>query len=737
MQTDEKKSFTFEVKSGLAKLLAEENITMKHDATTKTAYFDIKSRVLCLPVWQNISEDLYDMLVVHEVGHALFTPLDKWMKGIDVIAAKHHGAAASEKIKNTIKAYINVVEDARIDKLQKRRYPGTKRNYVIGYKELNDDLDFFGLKNSDINSYCMIDRLNIYFKSSGLPIKFSPAERSFISRMENLETFEEVLALSDELYVAAQDEKEKAEASKDEPDTQEELPLEPLEADDDGEDVEIDINEEDLDDLMNSLDQQSSQEDNSGKKKVNVKVNVIPSEKKKETSEKEVDVVSPVKTLEAAENSSSKIVSAEKVTFVEATVPTINIKAVCDDFTVVMPQILKETKEARPTLWEESITKYNEWRRAESETISFMLKEFETRKAADSYSRIKTAKTGTIDMNKLVRYKFDDDLFKKVTVVPEGKNHGFILLMDWSGSMLSNLKNTVKQLLSLTIFCKRIGVPFEVYTFRTALTHGVDENFNSWKRNSDPLFINHDKTINFGVFKLRNVLSSRMNSSTYNIACQMMWFMADKFQPSCDTMHSTPLNPAILALSQILPEFKKKNKLQIVNAIILSDGASDYSGWNASVGYLVRANSKVMYILKDPTTKKTYFVENPSGYKMTATYLRVLKDRTDANIVGFYLHPSKSLGSLGWMLDSSITNSEANLNSWRDNKFFGIKNSSGYDEHYIIQATYNRDDDSELNVLPNMTAKAMTKNFIKFSLKKRANRVLLTSFITRIAGEMH
>ena len=61
-------------KSQLARLLATENMTIEHSQSAKTASFDTNNRKLILPIWSKASEDLYDMLVAHEVGHALITP---------------------------------------------------------------------------------------------------------------------------------------------------------------------------------------------------------------------------------------------------------------------------------------------------------------------------------------------------------------------------------------------------------------------------------------------------------------------------------------------------------------------------------------------------------------------------------------------------------------------------------------------------------------------------------------
>ena len=66
------------------------------------------------------------MLVGHEVGHALFTPNEDPPKDIP-------------------HSFLNVCEDARIEKLMKRKYPGLSKTFFNGYKELNDE-DFFELE---------------------------------------------------------------------------------------------------------------------------------------------------------------------------------------------------------------------------------------------------------------------------------------------------------------------------------------------------------------------------------------------------------------------------------------------------------------------------------------------------------------------------------------------------------------------------------------------------------------
>ena len=185
-------------KSFLAKLLATENISVEHKKV-KTAYFDVKSRLLVLPIWKDMNEDITDLLIAHEVGHALFTPQSGWEDAI--------------KERNIPKSFLNVIEDARIEKLIKRKYPGLSQSFIKGYRDLINN-DFFGTRDKDLNDMLLIDRLNIHFKSSHVesPLTFTDSyENDVVSRMEKLETFEDVIELADELSKYCKEEQEEKE----------------------------------------------------------------------------------------------------------------------------------------------------------------------------------------------------------------------------------------------------------------------------------------------------------------------------------------------------------------------------------------------------------------------------------------------------------------------------------------------------------------------------------------------
>ena len=136
-------------KSLLAKLLATENVTVEH-GNYETASFDVKNRVLRLPIWKEMSGSLYDLMVLHEVGHALYTPEDGWHE------------SASNKGRG-YKSFLNVVEDARIERKIKSKYPGGRKSFTDGYMELIRK-NFFGIEGYDPNELGLIDRINLFMK---------------------------------------------------------------------------------------------------------------------------------------------------------------------------------------------------------------------------------------------------------------------------------------------------------------------------------------------------------------------------------------------------------------------------------------------------------------------------------------------------------------------------------------------------------------------------------------------
>ena len=720
-------------KSQLAKLLAAENITVQHNAAAQTASFDVKSRVLILPVWKEMSNDLYDMLVIHEVGHALDTPSAGWLDAIKDIAKRLNGSETRGVM--NIKGFLNVVEDARIDKRQKRRFPGSRRNYVIGYKDLFER-DFFDLKGRDVNSLSFIDRMNIYFKGGfAMGIKFSPEERAFIKRAEDAETWAEVLKLTEEIYAyakdKAEDDKQQSNLTSDmfsesddedgdgfgyaeEEDDEEENETSgrgSKSADDDG-DEEDDADDADGDDDGDDGDEVESDKD---------------SDKTSAGSDGELEQDLPEsETDKAFEDRKRELVASNATHITYVKMPKPIIENILDDYKVVLGDWRKHMAsyygaDTASVMMEE----FNRWKSEENAGISFMVKEFESKKAADIYSRVSIAKTGVVDTNKLHTYKYNDDIFRRLSVIPQGKNHGFVMFVDWSGSMDSYLKETLKQLFSMVLFCKRVQIPFEVYAFRSGGGEQGDK-----KHQFENMHL--DNMAQFTKFKLRNILSSRMNGADLNFAMAFMLMTRGRI-PS-DYLQSTPLNQAIVAAEYVVNMFRQKNKVQITNTIFLTDGESDgISGFNE-----MSVPGRNRYVLQDEVTHKEYDLGDVrysyDGRQTTRVLLKRLKDRTGDNLIGFFL----TNGSFNRIADTNITNvsyeyREKMSKFFRDNNFVPVT-SAGYDKYFVVNATKMRVVPGNLEVNGDMSRAKIASAFMKFSEKKTVNRVLLRQFIDLVCA---
>lgn len=726
-------------KSQLAKLLATENISFQHDPSARTAYFDVKNRILVLPVWQNISNDLYDMLVVHEVGHALDTPAEGWVQAIDKIAQNVHGSK-NQKYQGAIKGFLNVVEDARIDKRQKRRYPGAKRNYIVGYKELIER-DFFGTSKKNANDMSFIDRLNMYFKGGAMGtlgrIIFSKEEAPFVKRVENAETFEDVVALTEEIYRFSKDKGEEQQQQMED--------FRMAEGEEDGDELEegddFDFDDEDFEETETdgSGSDEGDSEDDSEEE------DGSPSDKKDEPKDSEEeekgqtsnegagpaddDFVPQSETEKAWEENISNIVADDDINYVYMNIPKPNLNNIVDDYKIVLKAMEAELLSRGPEAVKAVAEEFGKFKAEENSTISYMVKEFESRKSAEAYSKISVAKTGVIDTNKLHSYRYNDDIFRRLATLPNGKNHGFIMFLDWSGSMIDNMSKTVKQLISLTMFCKRVQIPFEVYFFRDPCgNEGYGDNVK-------PSFDYEAKAFRLNNFSLRNILSSRMSLTDLNKAYNLLWYAGRRYSVyRCDSMGGTPLNQAIVAAEGLVNDFRKRNKLEIVNTVFLTDGDSNCVGYPdvSNTPYKPKGNR---YILKDDVMKKEYNL-GKSLYSddVTNSLLRILKDRTDSNLIGFFLS-SDSLRHLTYRLFGYGVDITKYTESWKKNKFLLVQ-SKGYDDYYIINAK--EMDISKLDYsidTDNMSRAKMAKEFMKFSEKKSVNRVLLSRFIEKISSQ--
>ncbi len=179
----------------LARLLASENISIQHQPVP-TAAFDTLSRTLILPIWEDMTQEVYDMLVGHEVGHALFTPAG--VEELDIALARINAETGANP--GLAKTALNIIEDARIERMMKDKYPGLRRDFVRGYKWLHGR-DFFGIANSNVEDLTILDRLNLHYKlgTINISIPFNAIEKVFVQKIDAIRTWEDVVDVAIEV----------------------------------------------------------------------------------------------------------------------------------------------------------------------------------------------------------------------------------------------------------------------------------------------------------------------------------------------------------------------------------------------------------------------------------------------------------------------------------------------------------------------------------------------------------
>ena len=695
-----------ETKGNLARLLAQENLVVEH-RQTNTASFNVEARVLILPLWEEASETVYDLLVGHEVGHALYTPNDFIMDDIP-------------------KDIVNVVEDARIEKLIKRRYPGLARDFFEGYKELNEK-DFFRIKDKDLSKFNLIDRINLHYKCGAATfVPFDDNEKEFISLIDKAETFADVQVICQELYeFVKKDQFPKnigyniiGGSLKEE---LEEFVKDLFDNSSDEDDGEFELVDEDEDDLYN--------EPNVGGG------GFTPDEDSDFKSETQEALDENVKSLV---NSNAWANSRDYVEVGKTHLD--KVIAPFDKLHGYLEQWSEETGRGMFQVVDESFKEFKQSARSE---VNYLVKEFEMKKSADVYSRALQSKTGVLDDRKLHSYKYTEDIFKRVTVLPEGKNHGMIFILDWSGSMADVIESTVKQLINLCWFCKKVGIPFEVYAFTYEWHPSFIDEELEWNQGLKGVD-DEGKLCVHNRFSLMNFVSSSAKSkdfeksllNLYRLAAANGKNLGSAYPTPVGTgLSGTPLDDSILALHDIIPLFNKKTKSQKTTVCILTDGESAQSSYrSARSSYRFNRYFDTDTILRDRKLGKTYRL----GYwESTSTImLRHLNDKfPNVNLIGFRIASGSDFNTAYRSYNGNHWTPDEVKKKWSKNKcweFNKESNNCGYDSLYYISNS-NMEASTEVDVEDGASKAEITRKFKKMLQSKKTNKKIMSSFASVVS----
>ena len=721
----------FEIKDQLAKLLATEDLVVEHKKVL-TASFNVSTRVLVLPMWEKASNNVYDMLVGHEVGHALFTP------NVDIASFK---APSS---------YINVIEDARIEKLIKRKFPGLCKSFFRGYWELHEQ-DFFEVQGLDSDEITLIDRINLYYKGSK-DMVFADDEKVFVERTGNTETFEEVCELAEEIHAFMKEQKEKREQEKiDDTDfdmsSEMSNDIQKGSGESSGEDVEESEEEGEGESSHPLFDEEQQTEGGSS---------ISTDDLMGGDHFEEPDIDEAVTDTNLSKNLIDNLLDLEsnRMETTYLSVPSVNTETV-----IVPPQDIwdyfdrktaeleaEETHYYNYQSLEFSCNEYETFKQSAKKEVNYLVKEFECRKSATAYARSTTARTGVLDTSKLHTYKFNEDLFKKITVLPEGKNHGLIFILDWSGSMNFVLKDTVKQLLNLVWFCKKVKIPFNVYAFTNEWYRNCDDGRILQKPYGELIhqdFVDHELRVS-DQFNLLNMISSDSPIREFDQHCKNLFCLVENSQSSYNyprlSLSGTPLNEAIISLHTLIPEFKSKYKVEKLNTIILTDGESQSMSYNKA--YVDRQTgethngtysvSSYSNALRDRKLGRTYNMKNDwSG--LTKVLLQNISEKfTDVNFIGIrLLTGSDARRFIANSTDYDYDTTDKLMKIWKKQKSIVLDNT-GYRKYFGMSSTA-LSNDNTFDVQEDATKTQIKRAFSKSLNAKKLNKKILSEFMELIA----
>jgi len=722
-------------KSTLAKLLAKENITVQY-GNYSTAWFDIKDRILGLPMWKDMGKDVSDLLIGHEVGHALFTPFEGWHD-------------SPEKLEGCPRTYINVIEDARIERHIKDAYVGLISPMARGYKKLFDD-GFFGKEFHDMDwdNVKLIDKINLKAKvGAHLEVPFNDEEIVFYNRAMKTETFDEVLQLVRDVLAYTKENQEElltpppAPEPEEEDNQSEETEQEQTQSSPGHDDAESKEKKQEEKEQPQDSDEGSNEAGGSGPGAPDIAMSqdedVSQSDENFRNKEDELLDIKEDGTQTLLGNGFSKDTQSKIV------IPFKTLSKERDKRMSEMPSYAQEDVDV-------AMADYKAYIKAVKKDVNFAVKEFEMRKAAYRYSRSQTAKTGSIDVNKVWSYKTNDDIFSRVTQLADAKNHGMIMIIDFSGSMSQVMGNVMDQLIHLVMFCKAVNIPFEVYAFTSC---NKELGGSSWY-NDDGIDTSTqiDGELYHQNLSMPQLVTSKLKKAEFEKAiCHMYLRYAlvkannyterQVISPNED-YGSTPLNEALVASHTLIDTFKKTNNIENMNVVVISDGDTNGSTFVKTHNENIKRTDigdRYTYHRKMYVNIMGKNVKMPDSRKGgTQALLNNIRKRFNATTLGFFIADDR------YSFKNKI--GEAINNTWMDaedvkpfNKEYNKKkcvtlsNVLGYNQLYVVKGQQLETDIEEFTPAEDASKGQITQAFKKFSKSKKLNKTLLTNFGKAVA----
>ena len=761
--------------------MATENITVIHKKIP-TAYFDVKNRILACPTFkEDMSNELYDLFMGHEVGHALYTP--------------YEGLHSTLKQNRTLKGYLNVIEDVRIEKGIRNKYAGLRKSFFKAYDELMQR-DFFGLKGRDLQTLALIDKINLITKcGSRVSITLNEEETEWLKKAESCKTWEDVVEVSEALYNWSKENETRDEEDKTV--TTQQIPdFEDDEEENEEEGNSYDLGQDDDEDDEDEEEVGSSSSNQDGEDEEQEQ-----SEQIRETGKKggdahdenfsqhdDEDGAREALTEHNAHNNEDMFVdeNARIKTFIDLKKKFKQNPV--DDILYSYDKVLNDWRKFKgeedtdKVLMKKGETFRKYLQSKNKKIVSHMAKEFEMRQTAMRSLKAYTGKSGELDMNRLAKYQIVDDIFKRVTYIPDGKNHGVNVLLDWSGSISYELEDLIEQSIILAEFCRLVQIPFRVYAFSDQIE--TEDAYDYASRGG----------------KLVEFLSNEMNSRQYTeMLNNMALLMLNKFhndvfysytnlrnkrreeynkifgvlvddengwdiryKPGFNGSHrphnyrlgGTPLNHTLVGLRKFLPEFNKKYGIEKSILTVITDGyshGSDYLRESEEENADRRSQTDdswreiVNRYILDPYSNKVYPYDTRderygyNDFELTQNLLEWISDTCNVTVTGYFVFSKK--GEFTATISDIKTPGDGydyleRDQMWREMKKTGVViEAKGYNKLFLTCASTlgaTGDDELDDDLVGAKKSRVMAA-FKRNQKGKTTSRFLTNEFIKEIA----
>lgn len=619
----------------LAKLMAQENINVKFDKNAPTASFDLENRTLYFPIFKDLKSAESDLIVGHEIAHALETPHIEWRKAIDTFVSKTDCSSKLLFYKYT----VNMVEDARIERLVKQRYPGMKKVFHYGYDQLFNRGLFGELEKIqsmiDNQEFSLIEILNFHFKiPAKVMLKYTDEINYFIDKINATNTFGDVITVSDELYEFSIDQIKKNNSSESKSvkcfeNSEEKIPEESKETAGTGKAVSGISSEENND---------SSEEDSDSSSSENQPQEQFTEESSKKSDgslEHELEKINQRNFDNNLKNFLDNSLDSKSNYYWDQPLnKTVGI-AVLENIVIDYKKVLKSIKardgfgyhahayedgeEVEFNLEEQ--TDYYKFVKTRKNTIANYSRAFQMKKKALEFNRTLINKTGSIDSNRLAYYKTSDKVFKSNQFVAKGKNHAYIIMIDFSSSMYKIIGDVIKQTLEIVSFCRSNNIPVNVYAFSDCSSAVSMYNRTQFKHG--------DFKENYG-FGLIELFNHKMKKSEFIVMADNL-INIKKPVSKYFFLGSTPLGPALLTIPSLVKLIKSETKAEIVHCMFLTDG---YDTAMVENGY----SSYRRITIQDSYTKKSMSMNSDRNINFVTVLTKFISSIVeDVQLINFFI----------------------------------------------------------------------------------------------------